>query len=55
MRLKQNSKKIQYANFELNVASVEDLLVLKKNRKDKSASDYADIEFLSNILRNQKK
>ncbi len=49
MRLKKRAREIPMDGFFILVASVEDLLVLKESRKDKSSADYADIQFLKNI------
>ena len=50
MKLKNNAKSIQFKDFEILLASKEDLLILKKNRINKTASDYADIDFSGNLI-----
>ncbi len=50
-RLKERAKKIPMEDFFILVASIEDLIVLKENRKEKTNADYADIQFLQNLLR----
>ena len=42
---------IDLAIRTLDVDAIEDLLTLKKDRKNKSASDIADIEFLEVLLK----
>jgi len=54
MRLINNAKKIRVKDIEIILAAKEDLLILKKNRDDKSASDLADIEFLKKIIAEEK-
>ena len=50
MRLKKNAKKVTIDDFIFLVASVEDMLALKENRPDKTGSDYTDIQFLKDLL-----
>ena len=51
LRLKERAVLHHYEDLDLNVVSMEDLLTLKKDRKNKSASDIADIEFLEALLK----
>lgn len=53
MRLKESAREIPMDDFFILVASIEDLLVLKESRKDKSSADYADIQFLKNSLNSE--
>ena len=49
-KLYKNSRIIELDTVRIHVAAAEDLLYLKGKRPDKSASDYADIEFLKDLL-----
>lgn len=49
-RLYKNAQVIELDTVTISVASAEDLLYLKERRSEKSASDYADIDFLRNLL-----
>ena len=53
MRLKKRAREIPMDDFFIHVASVEDLLALKENRRDKSSADYADIQFLKYLLNSE--
>ena len=53
MRLKESAREIPMDDFFILVASIEDLLVLKESRKDKSSADYADIQFLKSLLNSE--
>lgn len=48
-RLKENALIFDLNTVTISVAAAEDLLYLKERRPDKSASDYADIEYLKNL------
>ncbi len=50
MRLKKNAKKVPIDDFFILLASVPDLLALKENRPDKNGADYTDIQFLKDLL-----
>ena len=43
---------IDLADVSFKVASVEDLLFLKQQRKEKTGADYDDIRFLEKLLKN---
>jgi hypothetical protein len=45
-RLKQHALEVSLDDFDILLASAQDLLTLKENRDDKSAADEADIGFL---------
>jgi hypothetical protein len=49
-RLRKNAKTISLKEFEFPVASIDDLIVLKEQRRDKSETDEQDIRFLKNLL-----
>ncbi len=49
-RLYKSAQAIELDAVTISVASAEDLLYLKERRSEKSPSDYADIEFLRNLL-----
>ena len=51
MRLKEKAKEITIDDFSVLVASLDDLLVLKENRKDKTGADYADIQFIKDLMK----
>ncbi len=51
MRLKERANKILIDDFFILVASAEDLLALKEHRQDKTSADYADIQFLKDLLK----
>lgn len=50
VQLKRRSRKIDIDDFSVAIASPEDLLTLKNNRKEKNSSDYSDIDFIQNNL-----
>jgi len=51
IKMKQRAWETTIDNVKILIASKEDLLVLKQNRKDKSPADYADIAFLENLIK----
>lgn len=51
-RLTKNGVTINLADVSFKVASVEDLLFLKQQRKEKNGADYDDIRFLEKLLKN---
>jgi predicted nucleotidyltransferase len=51
LRLKENAKSITIDEIQVLVAAPSDLLILKRNRKDKSSADEADIAFLATLLK----
>jgi hypothetical protein len=51
MKLKKNSKVIPLDDFEILLASMEDLLTLKEQIKNKTEADYADIEYLTTAIK----
>ena len=53
VKLRERAKKIEVDNFTVYVASADDLLILKENQKDKNSADYADIQFLRNLINNK--
>ncbi len=50
MRLKERAQAVRLDDFTILVAAPEDLLLLKKDRRAKTAADYADIQFLENLI-----
>ena len=50
IKLKQRAWKTKIDDIEILVASIEDLLTLKKNRPDKTSSDLVDIDYLQKLL-----
>jgi predicted nucleotidyltransferase len=50
MRLLERANTIRLEDVSFHVASVEDLITLKKQRSDKSPADEDDIRFLQNLL-----
>ena len=50
MRLMERASMVQVDDFSIQLASAEDLLRLKSAREDKTGADFADIEFLKELL-----
>lgn len=51
MKMKKNAKTIPLDDFQILLASKQDLLVLKEQLKTKTEADYADIEFLKELIK----
>ncbi len=49
-RLTDHAQKIELDSFSFLIASPEDLLLMKENRKDKNEADRTDIEFLKKLI-----
>ncbi|MFP4564542.1 MAG: hypothetical protein ACLFRY_14665 [Spirochaetia bacterium] len=49
-RLIERAQKVELDSFSFLVASPEDLLFMKENRKDKTEADRTDIEFLKKLI-----
>ena len=49
-QLTDRARRIELDSFSFLVASPEDLLFMKRNRKDKTEADRADIEFLEKLI-----
>jgi hypothetical protein len=50
MQMMKNGVTIDIAGVSFKTASVKDLLILKRQRKDKTEADYDDIRFLEKLL-----
>lgn len=48
--LKKNAQKVDLDDFSFLIASAEDLLFMKENRKDKTEADKDDIRFLRRLI-----
>jgi len=53
-RLAKRALTITLGDFSFKTATVEDLLYLKQQRKDKNEADYDDIRFWKNVEKHQK-
>ena len=51
IKMKKRAWETIIDNAKILIASKEDLLILKQNRKDKSPADYADIAFLQSLIK----
>jgi predicted nucleotidyltransferase len=49
-RLREHAREVRVDDLPALIASVEDLLILKESRREKSAADLADIQFLKEHL-----
>ena len=49
-KLLENARKIELQDLSFYVASVEDLITLKKHRSDKNQTDEDDIRYLENLI-----